>query len=1371
MALFRKLFYRKPPQGLLEISERVYVSDCCFSMDVLGESYRDYVVDVVTKLQDHWPDGSFMVFNFLYRGNYSQIVDIMSDYGIKVIDYPTQYDDSPLLTLEMIYHFLKSTESWLDVGERNIILLNSEHGGWPMLAFAVAGLLIYRRQYTNEQKTLEMIYKQAPPQLLQSATPVNPLHSQLRYLQYVAGRNLHSEGLPRVRCLVVDCIILRAIPITDSDGDCSPILRIHGLDPLMEATDRIPKLLCSTQSNKISEYFKQADCDTIKIDLNCHIKGDVVLEFITLDHGRQLEETKFRIMFNTAFIKSNTLKLSRGDIDTPWSVQDQFPMDFKAEVLFSELVSSSQHLLEVPIGETGSSQFQASVKPPDFPGDVDRLDKKDTVEPNIVRTQETLGRIHSSDIDRNEIMESCSGRAAEEDYEESSSTLENQISSALESDISNTHSKVLGELQTGFSASSILNSREMKTHPEEVHQTLVKPGQSKLLSPRIFQSSPSIPASESLQKSHSTLSRYQNTHSALGITALLHDTEPTNKLGSHVVALSPRSSLSASIPQLCKPTTPSLLSMVPPAESQPPLTVATSIPAPPPPPPLPASTSLSTLIASSTVLSKSSISVSSASDEPSSPQKLDSIAHIQDKGYSKTTPCPLGSSIPHSRTSLSLTTNKSIPPPPPLPPPRPVLSRKTMSAQNSLTGALLSPTLPSSSCSSTMVQTTIMNNTSSALSPIHEIASSGESIPSVIPDKSSELEISPRMRLLPISNSVTNSNDTVKSLSLPCSVLSDTSPSSSQSLSSSTHSSSLPTTVAPPFPDTDSPSGQLSLVPPGKEMESTTLSSAHLEPLSDTAATSFVPSSALQARSPPSHSLMEAPSPTLDSCSALLVSPGVSSLSVSISSPPPEKSFDTVAKTPQPPPPPPVPPHSRKLSTSAGLPPPTPPGPPKDSMSRISPKIPPPPAPLLSSLPKDGLTLQSPKIPATPAPPTGAKGRLPTAKPQTQTKRSSLKPYHWLKLTRALHGSIWAETWNSNETSKTPEFDMSELESLFSATVSISEHGRTKCKSNGAFGSKSDKVHLIDFRRAYNCEIMLTKIKIPLPDIMSSVLSLDDSRWDADQVDNLIKFCPTKEEMELIKNYKGDIENIGKCEQFLLEMMKVPRTESKLRVFSFKIQFHSRVSDLRCALNLVNSASQEVRNSIKLKRVMQTILSLGNVLNHGTARGSAIGFRLDSLLKLSETRAHNNKMTLMHYLCKVLAEKLPELLDFPKDLGSLEGSTKIQLKYLAEEMQSISKGLDKVTQELAASEKDGPVSESFSKTLKEFLHSAEAEVRSLASLYSVVGKNADALAHYFGEDPVRCPFEQVVSTLLNFVRMFMKAHEENRKQVEFEKKR
>lgn len=40
---------------------------------------------------------------------------------------------------------------------------------------------------------------------------------------------------------------------------------------------------------------------------------------------------------------------------------------------------------------------------------------------------------------------------------------------------------------------------------------------------------------------------------------------------------------------------------------------------------------------------------------------------------------------------------------------------------------------------------------------------------------------------------------------------------------------------------------------------------------------------------------------------------------------------------------------------------------------------------------------------------------------------------------------------------------------------------------------------------------------------------------------------------------------------------------------------------------------------------------------YSQSSGSAVGFRLDSLPKLAETRARNNKLTLIHYLCKVLS--------------------------------------------------------------------------------------------------------------------------------------
>ncbi|CAI0394235.1 unnamed protein product [Linum tenue] len=471
-----------------------------------------------------------------------------------------------------------------------------------------------------------------------------------------------------------------------------------------------------------------------------------------------------------------------------------------------------------------------------------------------------------------------------------------------------------------------------------------------------------------------------------------------------------------------------------------------------------------------------------------------------------------------------------------------------------------------------------------------------------------------------------------------------------------------------------------------------------------------------------------------------------------------------------PPLPPPLPPLLAKQESSPPFKrqpdPPSPPPPPPSTLPKVT--LPPPPVPPVKGI------LTNRNVPPVPGPPRA--GLMPRSRIQAQPKRSSLKPYHWLKLTRATQGSIWAEAQKyPNDTSMAPEFDMSELEILFSAAATPSSEMKgigAKSKRRASGLRKSEKVQLIELRRAYNCEIMLTKVKIPLHDLMSSILALDDSVLDVDQVDSLVKFCPTKEEMELLKGYKGDNERLGKCEKFFLELMKVPRVESKLRVFSFKLQFSQQVSDLRRNLNVVNSAAEEIRSSLKLKRIMQSVLSLGNAVNQGTARGSAVGFRLDSLLKLTDTRSRDNKMTLMHYLCKTFAAKMPELLDFSKELVSLEAATKIQLKYLAEEMQAISKGLEKVLQELSASEKnDGTVAEYFCKIMREFLSYAEREVKSLGSLYSSVGRNVDALALYFGEDPARCPFEQVVSTLLNFKRMFARAHEENIKRIELERRK
>ncbi|RXH75695.1 hypothetical protein DVH24_039394 [Malus domestica] len=99
MALFRKFFYRKPPDGLLEISESVYESQ---------------LRAACLQFEDVYIWGCIFTVSFGIPKNEVNCI------------------------------------SWTE------------------------------KQYTEEHKTLDMIYKQAPRELLQLMPPLNPMPSQQR---------------------------------------------------------------------------------------------------------------------------------------------------------------------------------------------------------------------------------------------------------------------------------------------------------------------------------------------------------------------------------------------------------------------------------------------------------------------------------------------------------------------------------------------------------------------------------------------------------------------------------------------------------------------------------------------------------------------------------------------------------------------------------------------------------------------------------------------------------------------------------------------------------------------------------------------------------------------------------------------------------------------------------------------------------------------------------------------------------------------------------------------------------------------------------------------------------------------------------------
>ncbi|KAI3690449.1 hypothetical protein L2E82_48475 [Cichorium intybus] len=318
----------------------------------------------------------------------------------------------------------------------------------------------------------------------------------------------------------------------------------------------------------------------------------------------------------------------------------------------------------------------------------------------------------------------------------------------------------------------------------------------------------------------------------------------------------------------------------------------------------------------------------------------------------------------------------------------------------------------------------------------------------------------------------------------------------------------------------------------------------------------------------------------------------------------------------------------------------------------------------------------------------------------------------------------------------------------------------------GYGGFNPEAIRLVHPDRATNCEIMLRKIGVPLHDIINAILALDSSGVIVDQVDDLIEICPTKDELELLKSYTGNKKMLGECEQFFFECAKIPRIVQKLHVFAFTTTFSSRVNNVRETLNIIKDATKEIRESTKLVAIMHTIHKMGNILNAGTDQGSAEGFKLHSLEKLVDTRATNQKITLLHYLCKVVAEQTPELLDFDKELIHLHAASMTHITSLQLDVLAIRKSYMEVQHELHASEIDGGVYAQFCKALKRFLDSAGPQLPPLTSFFNEVAESAHSLVVYFAEDSNRCTWEQVVSYLVRFIAMFKKAHNQNKQWAE-----
>uniref|UniRef100_A0A672SSW8 Dishevelled associated activator of morphosis 2 n=1 Tax=Sinocyclocheilus grahami TaxID=75366 RepID=A0A672SSW8_SINGR len=360
--------------------------------------------------------------------------------------------------------------------------------------------------------------------------------------------------------------------------------------------------------------------------------------------------------------------------------------------------------------------------------------------------------------------------------------------------------------------------------------------------------------------------------------------------------------------------------------------------------------------------------------------------------------------------------------------------------------------------------------------------------------------------------------------------------------------------------------------------------------------------------------------------------------------PPPPMMMDNF-----PPPPPPI-----AFSSPHPPPPPPPPG---------GPPAPPGAPPIFSGIP----------------PPPGSASISSTTSLRTKSipqPSQPLKSFNWSKLgENKITGTIWYEI-DDRRTFKI--LDLKDIEKMFSAY-----QRQQVCKCGTQDSRKVKELSVIDGRRAQNCVILLSKLKMSNEEIKRAILEMDEREELAkDMLEQLLKFVPEKSDIDLLEEHKHELERMARADRFLFEMSRIDHYQQRIQSLFFKKKFAERLAEIKPKVEAILCASREVMRSKHLTQVLEVVLAFGNFMNKGQ-RGNAYGFKVSSLNKIIDTKSSiDRNITMLHYLIMIFEKNYPDILNIQQDLASIPEAAKVNLAELEKEVFIIRSGLKALEAEL-----------------------------------------------------------------------------------------
>uniref|UniRef100_A0A3Q3E5C6 Dishevelled associated activator of morphogenesis 2 n=1 Tax=Labrus bergylta TaxID=56723 RepID=A0A3Q3E5C6_9LABR len=471
--------------------------------------------------------------------------------------------------------------------------------------------------------------------------------------------------------------------------------------------------------------------------------------------------------------------------------------------------------------------------------------------------------------------------------------------------------------------------------------------------------------------------------------------------------------------------------------------------------------------------------------------------------------------------------------------------------------------------------------------------------------------------------------------------------------------------------------------------------------------------------------------------------------------------------------------------SSGGVSFPTPPPPPGAPMA-------PPPPPLMGGCPPPPpppLPFSCPPPPPPPPPPPGAPPPPPGAPPifgapppipsfnSASTMRSKsipqpshpLKSFNWAKLgENVINGTIWNDI---DDLRAFEILDLKDIEKMFSAYQRQQElltNQSFKQKETGSMDDlyvstrKVKELSVIDGRRAQNCIILLSKLKLSNEEIKRAILEMDEREELAkDMLEQLLKFVPEKSDIDLLEEHKHELERMARADRFLFEMSRIDHYQHRLQALFFKKKFAERLAETKPKVEAILNASREVVRSKRLTQMLEVVLAFGNFMNKGQ-RGNAYGFKVSSLNKIADTKSSiDRNITMLHYLIMIFEKNYPDTLNIQQDLNSVPEAAKVNLAELEKEVHNMKSGLKALEAELQYQQsRTRERGDKFVAVIGDFITVAGFSFSELEDQLSEAKDKFTKSLKHFGEEEGRMQPDEFFGIFDTFLQSFCEARQD-----------